>query len=153
MDELLGMIGRTEELFVQDLASHEEEIRRRVEASRILVIGGAGSIGRATTKELFQRNPSKLYIVDLSENNMTELVRDIRSSLGYIEGEFKTFFIDVGSREFDAFMAACGPFDHILNFSALKHVRSERDPFTLMRMIRVLVEVSQPMKLPCQLPV
>ncbi len=68
---------------------------------------------------------------------MVELVRDLRSSLGYIEGEFRTFILDCGSREFDVFLRQEGPFDYILNLSALKHVRSERDPYTLMRMIEV----------------
>jgi FlaA1/EpsC-like NDP-sugar epimerase len=78
-----------------------------------------------------------LYVVDISENNLVELVRDLRSSLGYIEGDFRTFVLDSGSYEFEAFLAHEGPFDYVLNLSALKHVRSERDPYTLMRMIEV----------------
>jgi FlaA1/EpsC-like NDP-sugar epimerase len=57
-----------------------------VEGSRFLVIGGAGSIGQAVTREIFKRHPKVLHVVDISENNMVELVRDIRSTLGYIEG-------------------------------------------------------------------
>jgi FlaA1/EpsC-like NDP-sugar epimerase len=68
---------------------------------------------------------------------MVELVRDIRSSFGYIEGEFATFALDIGSVEYDAFIAQDGKYDYVLNLSALKHVRSEKDPFTLMRMIDV----------------
>jgi FlaA1/EpsC-like NDP-sugar epimerase len=68
---------------------------------------------------------------------MVELVRDIRSSLGYIEGEFATFAIDCGSDIFDSFMANGPGYDYVFNLSALKHVRSEKDPFTLMRMIDV----------------
>jgi UDP-N-acetylglucosamine 4,6-dehydratase len=101
------------------------------------VIGGAGSIGQAVTKEIFKRNPKKLHVVDISENNMVELVRDIRSSVGYIDGEFKTFALDVGSVEYDDFIEQDGKYDYVLNLSALKHVRSEKDPFTLMRMIDV----------------
>lgn len=137
MNEVLKLIGRDAELFVDDLTEHEARLREALEQSRILIIGGAGSIGRATVKEIFQRNPRALHVVDLSENNLVELVRDIRSSLGYIEGDFRTFCLDVGSEEFDACMAGHGPYDYVLNFSALKHVRSERDPYTLMRMIRV----------------
>ena len=66
---------------------------------------------------------------------MVELVRDIRSSFGYIEGDFQTFALDVGSVEYDAFWQSDGAFDYVLNLSALKHVRSEKDSFTLMRMI------------------
>ncbi|MFK5938614.1 MAG: UDP-N-acetylglucosamine 4,6-dehydratase, partial [Sulfurimonas sp.] len=74
-------------------------------------------------------------VVDISENNMVELVRDIRSSFGYINGDFKTFALDIGSLEYDAFIKSDGNYDYVLNLSALKHVRSEKDPFTLMRMI------------------
>ena len=66
---------------------------------------------------------------------MVELVRDIRSSFGYIDGDFQTFALDIGSLEYDAFIKADGKYDYVLNLSALKHVRSEKDPFTLMRMI------------------
>ena len=112
-------------------------MRDLVEESRFLVIGGAGSIGQAVTREIFKRNPKALHVVDISENNMVELVRDIRSTLGYIDGEFKTFAVDCGGPEFEVLFAAEGPYDYVLNLSALKHVRSEKDPYTLMRMIEV----------------
>lgn len=137
MVSILSLIGREKELFVHDVMSHEQELRRIVSASTFLVIGGAGSIGQAVTKEIFKRNPRKLHVVDISENNMVELVRDIRSSYGYIDGDFQTFALDVGSVEYDAFIKADGKYDYVLNLSALKHVRSEKDPFTLMRMIDV----------------
>lgn len=131
------MIGRNKELFTEDIFNHENELASIVHSSRFLVIGGAGSIGQAVTKEIFKRNPRKLHVVDISENNMVELVRDIRSSFGYIDGDFQTFALDVGSIEYDAFWKADGQYDYVLNLSALKHVRSEKDPFTLMRMIDV----------------
>lgn len=137
MTEILTLIGREKELFVQDVSDHESELTRIVASSTFLVIGGAGSIGQAVTKEIFKRSPRKLHVVDISENNMVELVRDIRSSYGYIEGDFQTFALDVGSVEYDAFINADGKYDYVLNLSALKHVRSEKDPFTLMRMIDV----------------
>ena len=71
---------------------------------------------------------------------MVELVRDLRSSLGYIDGEFKTYALDIGSIEYDAFIKNDGQYDYVLNLSALKHVRSEKDPFTLMRMIEVNIQ-------------
>jgi FlaA1/EpsC-like NDP-sugar epimerase len=135
MLNILSLIGRTNELFYDDIKIHDKELRRIVSSSSFLVIGGAGSIGQAVTKEIFKRNPKKLHVVDISENNMVELVRDIRSSFGYIDGEFATFALDIGSSEYDAFIKADGKYDYILNLSALKHVRSEKDPFTLMRMI------------------
>jgi len=135
--EILQLIGREKELFEEDIKKHEKELSKIINNSSFLVIGGAGSIGSATVKEIFKRNPKKLHVVDISENNLVELVRDIRSSLGYIDGEFKTFALDAGSFEYDAFIKKDGKYDYVLNFSALKHVRSEKDPFTLMRMIEV----------------
>jgi len=134
---ILTLIGREKELFNDDITAHEKELSHIVSSSTFLVIGGAGSIGQAVVKEIFKRNPKKLHVVDISENNMVELVRDIRSSMGYIDGDFQTFALDIGSIEYDAFIKADGKYDYVLNLSALKHVRSEKDPFTLMRMIDV----------------
>jgi FlaA1/EpsC-like NDP-sugar epimerase len=134
---MLSLIGRIKELLVDDISSNEEKLSSIVSTSSFLVIGGAGSIGSAVVKEIFKREPQKLHVVDISENNLAELVRDIRSSLGYIQGDFKTFALDIGSYEYDAFIANDGKYDYVLNLSALKHVRSEEDAFTLMRMINV----------------
>jgi len=134
---ILSLIGRNEPLFDDDIRAHETELSEIVRKSRFLVIGGAGSIGQAVSREIFKRNPLKLHIVDISENNLVEAVRDIRSSLGYINGDFRSFALDCGSWEYDAFFKAEGPYDYVLNLSALKHVRSEKDPYTLMRMIEV----------------
>lgn len=136
---VLKLIGREEPLFEADILINANEINSIVETSSFLVIGGAGSIGQAVVKEIFKRNPLKLHVVDISENNMVELVRDIRSTFGYIDGDFRTFSLDIGSVEYDAFIKSDGKYDYVLNLSALKHVRSEKDPFTLMRMIDVNV--------------
>jgi FlaA1/EpsC-like NDP-sugar epimerase len=137
MDTMLQLIGRKEPLLATDVAEHEKELSDAIRSSRFLVIGGAGSIGSAVTRELFKRNPKILHVVDISENNMVELVRDIRSSVGYNDGEFATFAIDAGSDIFDAFIRSGPGYDYVLNLSALKHVRSEKDPYTLMRMVEV----------------
>lgn len=134
---ILKLIGRQKELFTEDIDSHKDQLNEIVSNSRFLVIGGAGSIGQAVTKEIFKRQPKKLHVVDISENNMVELVRDIRSTFGYIDGDFQTFALDIGSIEYDAFWESDGAYDYVLNLSALKHVRSEKDPFTMMRMIDV----------------
>lgn len=134
---MLKLIGRSEPLFTQDLDVNKDRLTATVSNSKFLVLGGAGSIGQAVVKEIFKRNPQKLHVVDISENNLAELVRDIRSSFGYIDGDFQTFALDIGSVEYDAFIEADGQFDYVLNLSALKHVRSEKDPYTLMRMIDV----------------
>lgn len=134
---ILSLIGREDLLLVDDINSKEKLLKSKVENSTFLVLGGAGSIGQAVVKEIFKRDPLKLHVVDISENNMVELVRDIRSSLGYIIGDFQTFALDIGSKEYDAFIESDGQYDYVLNLSALKHVRSEKDPYTLMRMIQV----------------
>ncbi len=135
--DVLTLLGREVALLGADISSVELQLSAMVAEARFLVIGGAGSIGQAVAKEIFRRNPLKLHVVDINENNMVELVRDIRSSLGYIDGDFRTFAVDCGGREFEALIASQGPYDYVLNLSALKHVRSEEDAFTLMRMIEV----------------
>jgi len=137
MLSVVALIGREKELFSHDIENNEIQLKSIVSNAKFLVLGGAGSIGEAVTKEIIKRNPLKLHVVDISENNLTELVRDIRSSFGYIDGDFKTFALDIGSTEYDAFIQSDGQYDYVLNLSALKHVRSEEDPFTLMRMIDV----------------
>lgn len=139
MDQVLQLIGRDSALFSADIEQVESRIATTVRNSRFLVIGGAGSIGQAVTTEIFRRNPRILHVVDISENNMVELVRDLRSSIGYRDGEFATFAIDAGSDIFASFMESGPGYDYVLNLSALKHVRSEKDPYTLMRMIDVNV--------------
>ena len=134
---ILNLIGRNKEIFSKDINTYSDKLNEMVSDSNFLVIGGAGTIGQAVTKEIFKREPKSLHVVDVSENNMAELVRDIRSTLGYGTKDFKTFAIDCGSDEFKAFISNQNSYDYIFNLSALKHVRSESDPYTLMRMIMV----------------
>lgn len=138
-DDILKLIGRESDLFNQDINAKENELSEIIRNSRFLVIGGAGTIGSAICKEIFDRNPAVLHVVDISENNMVELVRDIRSSTGYGDGEFATYALDCGSDIFKGFIkeqkSRIGGYDYIFNTSALKHVRSEKDAYTLMRMI------------------
>lgn len=92
-DNILEMVGRTKPLFENDIRTREKELSEIIHNSKFLVIGGAGTIGSAICRELFARDPKVLHVVDISENNMVELVRDIRSSTGYGTGEFATFAI------------------------------------------------------------
>jgi FlaA1/EpsC-like NDP-sugar epimerase len=135
----LNLLGRHQALFEEDIRQHEADFRDMLANARCLVIGGAGTIGQAVTRELFKRDPAALHVVDISENNMVELVRDIRSTIGYGKSDFRTFAVDCGSPEFSALLIGHGSYDYVFNLSALKHVRSEKDPFTLMRMIQVNV--------------
>ena len=133
--DFFEITGREESLFSADLNNLDGTLTRKVRGSRFLVVGAAGTIGQATVKEIFKRDPALLHVVDISENNLVELVRDLRSSFGYGNGEFATFALDCGSEEFAA-LCRNGSYDFVLNLSALKHVRSESDPFTLMRLTR-----------------
>ena len=135
--DILKLIGRDHQIFTEDITSLESDLQKIIKNSSFLVLGGAGSIGQSVVKEIFKRSPKKIHVVDISENNLVELVRDLRSSFGYIDGDFKTFALDIGSFEYDTFFNLDGNFDYVLNLSALKHVRSEEDAFTLMRMINV----------------
>ena len=135
----LGLIGRDEVLFDIDVSYNKKYLESAISNARFLVIGGAGTIGQAVVTEIFKRDPKLLHVVDISENNMVELVRNLRSTVGYSNGEFNTFALDSGSVEFDALMKDEGPYDYVFNLSALKHVRSEKDPYTLMRMTIVNV--------------
>jgi FlaA1/EpsC-like NDP-sugar epimerase len=132
-----NFIGRSNDLFADDLLEINNHLVKIVNSSSFLVIGAAGSIGQAVVKEIFRRNPLKLHAIDISENNLVELVRDIRSSYGYIDGDFRTFSIDCGTPHFNNLFKTEGPYDFVLNLSALKHVRSEKDPYSLMRLIEV----------------
>jgi len=140
MVDHLALIGRSSPLFAEDFAAHREAVADVIGGRRVLVVGGAGSIGSAVVKRLFTFDPATLHVVDVAENNLAELVRDLRSALGYGLGEFNAFCVDLLGPEFDALLhAQPKPYDLILHFAALKHVRSEKDPFTLMRMLRVNV--------------
>ena len=138
-NSVLSLLGRTEKLFDKDIYKSESVFKEILSGANCLVVGAAGTIGKAVTLELFKRKPKSLHVIDISENNMVELVRTIRSSFGYSQTDFRTFAIDCGSKEFEALMKFHGPYNYIFNLSALKHVRSEKDPFTLMRMLDVNV--------------
>lgn len=139
MIDVMALLGRDRELFREDLRANASRIRQALEGKRILVVGGAGSIGRSVVADLYRAAPAALHVADLSENGLVELVRDIRSSAGDMKGDFSTFCVDCLAGEFKALAQDGRAYDLVLNFAALKHVRSERDPFTLMRMIRTNV--------------
>ena len=96
MEDFSYIVKRKTSIFKNDIVDKAAFINDIINNSRFLVIGAAGSIGRAVTGELFKRNPKALHAVDISENNLAELVRDLRSGHGYISGEFKHFALIVG---------------------------------------------------------
>jgi len=131
------IIGRSNTLFEDDVGAHRDRISDAIRGARVLVLGGAGSIGKEVTGEIFRRNPAALHVMDISENNLVELVRNLRSTLGYTSGETRFLPLDMGSREAEAFFNSQPAYDYVLNLAAMKHVRSEKDEFSLMRMIKV----------------
>ena len=135
--DTLRIIERENLLFEEEQTAYKNLISKEVEKASFLIIGGGGSIGRSVVKELIKLQPMRVHVVDINENNLTELIREIRSSKISFQGEIKTYVLDVGTTEFYHFFMSGPRYDFVLNLSALKHVRSEKDPYTLMRMMRV----------------
>ncbi|HIJ85877.1 MAG: pglF 1 [Magnetococcales bacterium] len=135
-DFMARLLGRSQGLFQKDFEIFHGQLESRVSRCRILVVGAAGSIGSHFVKQLMALGPKGLCLVDPSENNLVELVRDLRSSDMVFPGDFSTVSIALGTPMFERFLASVIPFDVVVNFAALKHVRSERDPFSTMRMIK-----------------
>ncbi|MCU0577082.1 MAG: polysaccharide biosynthesis protein [Desulfobacterota bacterium] len=131
---LRAVLRRDASLFREDLESCGPALKDQIRGCRVLVIGAAGSIGSAFVKQLVGYAPGSLHLVDISENNLVEVVRDLRSSPVVLPEDFRTFAVAMGSAEFDRLLGSQGPYEYVVNFSALKHVRSEKDPFSLMRM-------------------
>ena len=136
-EELVAHVtGRVRSLFLEDLEAHLDQLGQIVQSSRFLVIGAAGSIGAAFVKQLLLFRPKSLTLVDISENALADLVRDLRSGDWPVPERFATSVVALGDTGFLRF-ARQNEADVILNFAALKHVRSERDAFSLMRMILI----------------
>jgi FlaA1/EpsC-like NDP-sugar epimerase len=136
-DLILKLLDRKKLFFQNDFDNNKDLLQEKIKNSRIIVLGGAGSIGSATVNLLCSFNPLLLHVVDIDENGLVELVRNIRSSIGYTSGGFETFAIDIGSTEFSNLVINNNGYDIWMNFAALKHVRSEKDPYTLMRLLEV----------------
>ncbi len=122
------MTKREESLLKADFARYDAELHAAIDGKKILVIGGAGTIGSNYVKAALRFKPGAMYVVDIDENQLTELTRELRAGEGYnIPAEYVTEPIDLGSRLFEKFFKAHGPFDIVANFAARKHVRAERD--------------------------
>lgn len=126
---------RDRSLFALDLAERSQDLIARVAGRSVLVIGGAGSIGSATIRKLLRWSPSEVTIVDLAENNLVELLRSLRSSQAHAHAPVRIEPIDYGSPIMERFLADHPRFDLVLNFAAVKHVRSERDEVSLLHLI------------------
>ena len=130
------MTRRPVSLLVEDFNSHADELHKRIDGKRILVVGGAGTIGSNYIKAALRSfAPKALYVADIDENQLTELTRELRAGEEYnVPEEYVTEPIDLGSPLFKKFFLASGPFDIVANFAARKHVRAERDVYSIEAM-------------------
>jgi len=129
-----NLTGRESSFFENDLASNSKKLFEEISGKSVLVIGGAGKIGSNYIKSLLHFNPKKLVIVDTSENGLAEIIRDIRSSSYTQLPEIITYPLNFGNPIFERLFLAHKPFDIVANFAAHKHVRSEKDPFSIQAM-------------------
>jgi len=131
-----AILGRDGSYFAADWAAHEAAVRDLLSGSRILVVGGAGSIGAEAVRQLVRYQPARVVVVDVGENGLAELVRSIRSAVDFeFAGELICLPLDFGGRLGLAAVSENGPYELALNFAALKHVRSEKDVFSLLAML------------------
>lgn len=127
---------RPQSLLAVDFIQYNKELNKRINGKKVLVIGGAGTIGSSYIKAILKFKIAKLVVVDINENGLTELVRDLRSSTDYnIPADFITYPVNFGERVFEKIFQQHGPFEIVANFAAHKHVRSEKDIFSIEAMI------------------
>ncbi|MGI9354356.1 MAG: polysaccharide biosynthesis protein [Rhizobiaceae bacterium] len=128
--------GRETSLFAGAMTVSETHLAAALKNARVLVAGGAGSIGSSTVKLLASYDTAALHIADISENYLADLVRTLRNSAIPLASEdFRTFTLDYGGEPMRHLLAHEAPYDYVLNFAAHKHVRGERDGYTLASMI------------------
>ena len=134
---ILKIINREKELFTDSIEENKEDIRSKIKGSSILVIGGAGSIGSAVTELVSKFEPGKLHLLDLNENELANVVRRLRVN-GVLSAstELKTYLIDINTEVMEQFCKDGRIYDYVFNFSAVKHVRSENNVYSLIRMVQ-----------------
>lgn len=127
---------RSESFFKRDIENYATSLRDEIGNRNILVIGGGGTIGSNYIKSILPFRPARIVVVDSNENGLTELVRSVRSTPGlHIPNAFITYPVNLGDRIFEKIYNYYKPFDIVANFAAHKHVRSEKDVFSVEAMI------------------
>lgn len=130
-----AITGRKDTLLAKDLLKYHDAIDKEINGKSVLVIGGAGTIGASFIKALLKYRPAKLVVVDINENGLTELVRDCRSRTDItLPDNFKSYPVNFGDAVFTKIFKHEAPFDIVANFAAHKHVRSEKDAFSIEAM-------------------
>lgn len=128
--------GRPQSMFAADIEANKDKLREEIEGKSVLVIGGAGTIGSSYIRAVLPFRPSKLVVVDISENGLTELTRDLRSTYGmYVPEEYRTYPLNFADPIFERIFRAEKGFDIVANFSAHKHVRSEKDRYSVQALL------------------
>lgn len=128
---------RPESMFLTDIETNREQLLRKIQNKTVLVIGGAGSIGSSFIKAILPFKPASLVVVDINENALAELTRDLRSTKGmYVPQEYITYPMDFASDVFKKMFRSRKGFNIVANFSAHKHVRSEKDIYSVEALIQ-----------------
>lgn len=145
---------RQKSMFLTDIENHSEELRNEVEGKSLCVIGGAGSIGSSFIRAILPFRPSKLVVIDLNENGLAELTRDLRSTYGlYVPDEYRTYTLNFADPIFARIFREEKGFDIVANFSAHKHVRSEKDKYSVQALIENNdIKAKKFMDLLCEFP-
>jgi len=131
-----NITDRSESMFLPDIVSNCAELKKLVERKKVLVIGGAGTIGSSFIRAILPFKPSQLVVVDISENGLTELTRDLRSTYGmYVPDDYKTYPLNFADPIFEKIFRQNKGFDIVANFSAHKHVRSEKDRWSVQGLL------------------
>ena len=131
-----NITGRKSSMFLPDIEANRAELAHRIEGRRVLVVGGAGTIGASFIRAVLPFRPSQLVVADLSENGLTELTRDLRSSYGmFVPSDYRTYPLSFADPIFERIFRENGGFDIVANFSAHKHVRSEKDRWSVQALL------------------
>jgi len=148
------VINRQQSMFAKDIEANKGTLRAEIENKSVCVIGGAGSIGSSFIKAVLPFHPSKLIVIDLNENGLAELTRDLRSTYGmYIPEEYRTYTLNFADSIFARIFREEKGFDIVANFSAHKHVRSEKDKYSVQALIENNdIKAKKLMDLLCEFP-